>query len=121
MSDLTGLGDWRHFERAFFGEESQPVGPPLPSHVRADHTRGTVDELRMRRVSEGLCARASCSGELDAEKACPKCGWSLVEEQARDRLRAKSRPEDREDYVPRLPGALFIDEYAEANIDEDAA
>lgn len=106
--------------RPFFGDGSDPIGPPLPP-LEHGPRRGTIDQIRQWRIDEGLCPR-SCDGELDGEQCCPKCGWSLTEERARDRLRARERPVvDRDDYLPRLPGILMFDEYGPANVDEDAA
>jgi hypothetical protein len=86
---------------------------------RSDGQRtGTVDQLWELRIADGECPRGSCSGQLDPEGCCPLCGWSLTEFRMRGRL---SSVADKPDYLPRLPQALFIDEFAAANIDEEAA
>jgi hypothetical protein len=106
---LLGGHDWQHNERAYFGEESAPVGAPPPPREPPASRRGTVEQLRQWRIERGECPRASCTGSLDSEDACPVCGWSLVEEEMRDRLARKERPEDRDDWLETLPGALMLE------------
>lgn len=105
--------------RPFYGERSEPVGTSATTWRRDDghHRAGTWEQHRQWRIAEGICPRPACGTELE-EGACSRCGWSLLEEQMNQRVRAK---EPAPDYLPRLPGALFIDEYAQANIDEEAA
>ena len=89
--------------RPFFGETSEPVGAPLPPLSRPEPA-ATIEARWQARIADGLCPRVACQTELE-EGFCPRCGWSLLDEQMRERLR---RIEDRDDYVPRLPGALQL-------------
>lgn len=52
------------------------------------------------------------------DDACDRCGWSLVEQRTSARLRQKERETD---WLPRLPLALTLDEYAAADVREDEA
>ena len=94
--------------RPFFGEGSEPVGVVPPRSTRQP-ARLTFEQRAQDRIADGLCP--ACATEL-VEDACDRCGWSLLEERMRLRLRAA---EDREDYMPRLP--LALDEYAPADLD----
>lgn len=67
-------------------------------------------------VVEKDCPRC---GTAITDDACDRCGWSLVEEQSRARLKVRERETD---WLPRLPLALTLDdEYAPAQTDEEAA
>lgn len=103
--------------RPYFGELPEPVGHPAPSRPTRQPVAKPIEEWRRSRILEGLCPRPSCLTELD-EDACPRCGWSLLEEQMTARL---NRVEDRDDdWLPTLPQALTIDCYADANLDPEA-
>src|SRR4051794_30840449 len=104
--------------RPFFGERSEPVGP-VPPRSRPQPWRGTIDDRRQWKIAEGICPRPACNTELDDE-ACPRCGWSLVEERMRDRLAAREQPQD-DEWLPTLPLALQIDCFGPANVDEESA
>ena len=56
--------------------------PPNP--VR----RGSVDQIREWRIQEGECPRGYCGGKLE-DNCCTLCGWSLLEQEMRDRLDAR--------------------------------
>lgn len=116
---MTWDFDWKHAERAFFGETPEPVGAALAPLIRGTHVRrGTVDELWEMRIADGECPRGSCVGKLDESDCCSLCGWSLVEHRMRERIRAK---EDKPDWLPTFPGALQLDEYAPASTEDEAA
>lgn len=114
-------GDFYNDEpRPFFGEHSEPVGV-LATHRRdTGERRGTYEDHYQWRIQDGVCP--SCRTELREpgtdSAACDRCGWSVTEEKLRRKV---ERVEDRPDYLPRLPLALFVDEYAAANVEEDAA
>jgi hypothetical protein len=101
--------------RPFFGERSEPVGP-VPPREQPQARRGTIEERRLWKIAEGLCPRPGCNTELE-DDACARCGWSLLEEQLTARVRSV---EDRDDYLPTLPQALWLDEYGPANLDDAA-
>ncbi len=106
---------WGDQPRPFFGEESEPVGAALAPLTRGTYQRaGTTEALWEMRIADGECPRGSCSGRLD-DGACTLCGWSLTEFWMRERLKSI---EDKPDYITRIPGALSLDEYAEANVDD---
>lgn len=79
---------------------------------------GTVDQLWEMRITAGECPRGMCSGALDDDGYCSLCGFSLLSHRMRTRVAIR---EQAGDWLPTLPGALFVDEYAQANIDEEAA
>ena len=83
------------------------------THVR----RGTSASLWEQRIQAGECPRGSCSGSLDTEGYCSLCGFSLTEHRANVRVAAREQPAD---WLPVLPQALFLDEYAPADTEEAA-
>jgi hypothetical protein len=95
----------RHIDeevRPFFGEHSEPVGAVVPRSAPLEPA-GSIEDKWQRRIASGLCPRVACQTELE-EGFCPRCGWSLLDEQMRERL---NRVEQQDDYVETLPGALF--------------
>lgn len=101
--------------RPFFGENSEPAGV-VPPREQPQPTYATYEQRRQWRMAEGLCPACSTATRDDF---CERCGWSLMKECENERARA-AQVEERDDYLPRLPGALFLDEYGPANVDEDA-
>lgn len=91
---------------------------PLTRERSTGQRTGTTAQLWEARIADGECPRGACSGTLDADDCCPLCGWSLVEHQMRTRVAVREQPAD---WLPRLPGALFIDEFAPADTTEEAA
>jgi hypothetical protein len=102
--------------RPYWGEQSEPAGV-VPPREQPEPVRRTIDDRRQWKIAEGICPRPACNTELD-EGACPRCGWSLVEERMRDRLRAREEPEPDAEWLPTLPLALQIDCFGPANIDD---
>ena len=83
--------------------KQRPHGKPIYP-VR----RGTVDQIRQWRIEEGECPRGHCSGKLE-DNCCTLCGWSLLEEQMRDRLKEQQD-------APELADQLPLDEFAPADV-----
>lgn len=101
--------------RPFFGEQSRTLGAPVWRNTNDGERRGTPAERYRWRVLEGMCpgSAGNCGGTLDDDLFCDRCGqiWP-----APDEAETPQR-----DFIPRLPGALFVDEFAPAQVDEDVA
>lgn len=91
------------------------------SHARPGATgqrAGTVDQLWEMRIAAGECPRGMCSGALDGDGYCSLCGFSLLSHRMRTRVAVREQPAD---HLPTYPGALRLDEYAPADMTEEAA
>lgn len=96
--------------RPFFGEESETLGDSRHPWQPDTHDRGGNVEARwQRRIQAGTCPRVACQTELD-DGFCPRCGWSLLDEQMRRRL------EQKEQKLPELPAELTVDCFAPADL-----
>lgn len=120
MSDYREAQDEARYE-AMAADEHREQYESLPRNAvtrerPTGQRTGTVDQLWEQRIAAGDCPRGSCSGSLD-DGCCTLCGWSLIEHRMRTRVAVR---EQAPDYLPTLPGALFIDEYAPADVDEAA-
>jgi len=105
----------RHIDeevRPYWDEHAQPVGVVQPrSHPL--EPAGTIEQKWEQRILAGVCPRIACGFELDDEDCCARCGWSFVEYRMQQRL---ATPEQHDDYITTLPGALWVDEYAPADL-----
>lgn len=52
------------------------------------------------------------------DDACDRCGWSRIEQALQGQIRARERETD---WLPTLPLALFVDEFAPADVEDEAA
>jgi hypothetical protein len=111
MSPL--IWDWDEDVRPFFGDLPEPLPAPEPDRTPREPRR-TFEERRQLDIQAGRCP--VCHNDIEPGEACTFDGWSLLEEQLRERIRTV---EQRDDYVERLPGAL--DEYGPAQVEEPAA
>lgn len=118
MSDYRESQDEARYEAMVNEPEGEPIAALPTRQGRTGQRSGTVEQLWSQRIEAGECPRGACSGSLDTEGYCSLCGFSLLSHRMRTRIVVR---EQAGDYLPRLPGALFIDEYAEANIDREAA
>jgi hypothetical protein len=109
-------------DRAVFAEDRiQLEHPELRREriTRGHHERrGTVDQLWEMRIADGECPRGSCSGALDESDCCSVCGWSLIAHRMRTRVAVREQPAD---HLTTYPGALRLDEYSPAQVEDEAA
>lgn len=120
------MSDWREAQddaryEAMADAEFRDTVETLPRNAlsrqrQTGQRTGTVDQLWELRISAGECPRGSCSGVLD-DGCCMLCGWSLTEHRMRTRVAVR---EQAADHLVTYPGALRLDEYAPADVDEAA-
>jgi hypothetical protein len=105
--------------RPFFGEEPEVLSAPEWRNTNDRLRRGTPGERYEWRLAEGICpgSAGNCGGTVDEALYCSRCGqtWEPVSA-AKD-----AAPEPDLDWLPTLPLALRIDEFAPANVDDEAA
>ena len=102
--------------RPFFGEEEGIIESPAWRNSNDGERRGTPAARYEWRQAEGLCCHRSgtvfCTGTLDSDGYCSLCGKVSMPPVA---------PDPEPDFIATIPGALTLDEYAPAQVDEGAA
>jgi hypothetical protein len=109
--------------RPFFGEREEVLSAPEWRNTNDHLRRGTPAERYEWRLAEGLCCHRSgtvyCTGSIEPETGyCSLCGQvsKPLVSAANDAAQSPNA-----DWLPTLPLALRIDEFAPANVDDEAA
>jgi hypothetical protein len=102
--------------RPYHGEKSEAISAPEWRNSNDGLRRGTPAERYAWRLAEGLCpgAAGSCGGTVDEAGFCSMCGQTW---QPLTAARDSAQP----DFIPTLPGALTIDEFAPCDLAEGEA
>lgn len=104
-------------EEEILGESSLHWYTPQPQPQRGPVDDGLDARIAVS-IAEGICPW--CKRDLDLDLFCSTCGLNAAAPRRRDWTPER----DADDYMPRLPGAVqmqFVDEYAPASVDDEAA
>lgn len=103
--------------RPFFGEHEEVIEGP--SWMPDREQRATFHERREAKLRDGLCPMPGCGGFIDEDWYCSQCGCVSMPGSLATMVEDPPLPADLRRQMPQQQ--MFLDEYAAAMVDEDAA